>query len=219
MTERYVTALRLEDVGAEEPFATRERLRGRFPPGTTRRMTQLGLLVGSALLELDPGENDALVYASGYAETRALESFLDSFPSPSPTLFQTSIHPSAVQQALIGRQQPVKVFLPMTGGDHLVAQALTTCLLELERRVILCGGEEVGTWLLEQGVASDRAFAFALALVREPAGAIARIIPDIRDAKASMPSLPLASFMDHLVARRDFILTTPGGPALGWKWL
>src|SRR5262245_32828036 len=97
--ERYISALSVADAGDEEPAVTRERLKDRFARGATRRMTQLGMLVGAALEELVPQPDDAVVYASAFAETRALEGYLDSFPSASPTLFQTSIHPSAVQQA------------------------------------------------------------------------------------------------------------------------
>jgi hypothetical protein len=175
MLERWITALHTEDPGLEEPAATRDRFKERFPKNATRRMTQLGLLVGAALDPLALTESDTLVYASGYAETRALESYLDSFPGASPTLFQTSIHPSAVQQALIVRQQAVRQFFPMTGGAFLPAQALQVALLAETPRAILCGGEERGTWLLEKNSASDRAFAFALALSTSPVGAVARV--------------------------------------------
>src|SRR5215212_2693920 len=113
MLERYLHALSVCDAATEDPAITRERLKDRFPRGATRRMTQLGLLVGAALDELTPRADDTVVYASAFAETRALEGYLDSFPSASPTLFQTSIHPSAVQQALIGRQHAVGEFFPL----------------------------------------------------------------------------------------------------------
>ena len=77
-------------------------------------MTHLGLLTGAVLDGVPLTAADAVVYASSFAETRALEDFLASFPTASPLLFQTSIHPSAVQQVLIGRQQPVGRFWPMT---------------------------------------------------------------------------------------------------------
>ena len=102
MLERHIQTLVTDDTTGEAPAATRERLKGNFPVGATRRMTNLGLLVGSALARLGPQEDDSVVYATGYAESCALEGFLDSFPTPSPTLFQTSIHPSAVQQLMIG---------------------------------------------------------------------------------------------------------------------
>src|SRR5690606_8915593 len=164
MFERWITALHTEAPGNEEPAATRDRLKDRFPKNATRRMTQLGLLVGASLEPLAINADDTLVYASAFAETRALENYLDSFPTPSPTLFQTSIHPSAAQQALIARQQAVRQFFPMTGDAWLAAQALQVALLADTPRAILCGGEERGTWLLDNHSASDRVFAFALAL-------------------------------------------------------
>jgi hypothetical protein len=210
MLERYLQALSLADPGLEEPAATRERLRERFPRGATRRMTQLGLLVGVALDDLAPRADDAVVYASSYAETRALEAYLESFPTASPTLFQTSIHPSAVQQALITRQHPVGEFFPLTGRGYLVAQALQAAMLSAAPRVLVCGGEERGTWLLEKGYASARTFAFALALTTEPAGALARI--SLGRDPGGGAGLALEPFFDALAARRA--IDGPAAPGL-----
>lgn len=218
MLERYLHALSVEDFGLEEPSASRERLKDRFPRGATRRMTQLGMLVGAALYELDPHAEDAVVYASSYAETRALEGYLDSFPSASPTLFQTSIHPSAVQQAMITRQHPVGEFFPITGRGHLVAHAVQTALLSPAPRVLLCGGEERGTWLLEQKVASERTFAFALALGSEPTGAIARVGLEAVADDVPARSFAMAEFCDALRARQSLDLVAAPGLRfrLGW---
>ena len=218
MLERYLQSLSLTEAGHEEPAATRERLKDRFPRGATRRMTQLGLLVGAALEEMNPQPDDALVYASAYAETRALESYLESFPAPSPTLFQTSIHPSAVQQALITRQAPIGEFFPLTGRAHLVAHAVQAALLSGAPRVVLCGGEERGTWLLEQRAASDRTFAFAFALTREPAGALARVAlrgvaPGITATEYTLPQ-----FFDVLRARQDIDVVAAPGLQLEVAW-
>jgi hypothetical protein len=172
MIERHIQAVFTDDARDEEPAEIRERLKAGFPPAATRRMTTLGLLVGGALAQLAPGEDDAIVYATGYAESRALEDFLDSFPTASPTLFQTSIHPSAVQQLMIGRQWPVREFLPLSGDSLLGFHALRAALLSPSARVLLCGGEERGTWLVEHGLACDRSFAFAASLtVAKGAGA------------------------------------------------
>jgi len=189
---------------------TRERLRDRFPKGATRRMTQLGLLIGAALDDLVPRYDDAVVYATQYGETRALEGYLDSFPAASPTLFQTSIHPSAVQQAMITRQQPVGEFFPMTGRGHLVAQAVQTSLLSPAPRVLLCGGEERGTWLLTRGVASDRTFAFAVALTAEPGGALGRVALRPEDGTGGATEFSLPDFFEALKARQA--LDRPVGP-------
>lgn len=217
MFERWITALHTEDPGLEEPSATRDRFKERFPKNATRRMTQLGLLVGASLKPLNLTEDDTLVYASSYAETRALEGYLDSFPAASPTLFQTSIHPSAVQQALIVHQQPVRQFFPLTGGALLASQALQVVLLAETPRTILCGGEERGTWLLEKNAASERTFAFALALSNSSENALARVsldisgigysaepAPDISVDAATTAQLSLPAFFDLLHQRRAF---------------
>jgi hypothetical protein len=211
MLERFITALHTEDFPLEEPAATRERLKDRLPKNATRRMTQLGLLVGSALEPIAPAEDDTIVYASGYGETRALEGYLDSFPAPSPTLFQTSIHPSAVQQALIARQQTVKNFFPLTGGAYLPAQALQVALLADTPRTIFCGGEERGTWLLASGLSSPRSFAFALALSVSPAGAVGRLSLTAESGPIHA-RLTLMGFFDLLLSRRSF--DAPISPSL-----
>jgi len=208
MLERWITALNTEDPGFEEPASTRDRFKDRFPKNATRRMTQLGMLVGSTLEPLAPTENDTLVYASAYAETRAIEGYLDSFPTASPTLFQTSIHPSAVQQTLIVRQQAVRQFFPVTGGAFLPAQALQVAFLADTPRTLLCGGEERGTWLLDNRSASDRAFAFALALSASSEGAIARVTLDDQPGRntdaATEIRFALPDFFDVLHTRRPF---------------
>ena len=216
MTERYLQALSLADPGLEEPAATRERLKDRFPRGATRRMTQLGMLVGAALDDLAPRADDAVVYASSYAESRALEAYLESFPTASPTLFQTSIHPSAVEQALITRQHPVGEFFPLTGRGNLPAQALQTAMLAEAPRVLVCGGEERGTWLLAQGYASARTFAFGLALTTEPAGALARI--SLGRAEGPLTGLTLEAFFDALAARRPLDGVAAPGVRLSLIW-
>ncbi len=219
MIEQYLHAISLVEASHEDLAATRERVRDRFPRGATRRMTQLGLLVSSTLDALSPQPEDTLIYASAYGETCALEGYLESFPTPSPTLFQTSIHPSAVQQAMIGRQSPVREFLPLTGRRHLVGGALIPALISPATRVLLCAGEEKGTWLLERGIASDRSFALAIDLRREPNGALARFgvtpVPD----DVPMSDLGLGAFFDGLRDRRDLELVAAPGLLVGLSWL
>jgi hypothetical protein len=218
MLERYVHALSTPDAGTDSAAVTRERFKDRFPKLATRRMTHLGLLVASALDDLHPAATDAVVYASTYAETRALEDYLDSFPSASPTLFQTSIHPSAVQQALIGKQHAIGEFLPLTGSTHVVGHALQAAFLSPAPRVLLCGGEERGTWLLDRSVASDRSFAFALAFTREPAGAFARVqLSSVADETAD--AFTVGNFFDAVVQRRSLEFRAVPGLRLSFTWL
>lgn len=212
MPEFYIQALNTDDAGAEEPSATRERLRGAFPPGATRRMTQLGMLTGAVLAPLAPREEEAVIYASRFGESRSLETYLDGFPSASPTLFQTSIHPSGVQQALIGRQAPCTQLFPLSGGEALVTQALLTAWLAGAERCLFCGGEERGTWLVEHGAASTESFAFAMALGRDPSGGpyIGRLRLEQVDGEGA---LPLRDWFSLLHQRRPF----DGLVACGWR--
>lgn len=176
MTERFLHHLRVELPAAEETAAeARTRLAEKFPRAALRRMTHLGMLLGSALDGLPLGADDALVYATSFAETRALEDYLKSFPAASPLLFQTSIHPGGVQQVLIGRQQPIARLWPLAGRARLVEHALLTALLETAPRVALLGGEERGTWMHDYQMAAERSFAFAAVLTPEPSGATGRV--------------------------------------------
>ena len=204
MTERFLHHLRVDfPTDAETAAAARERLRDRFPRHAVRRMTHLGLLVGSALDGLALGPDDALVYASTFAETRALEDFLTSFPAASPQLFQTSIHPSAVQQVLIGRQQALARLWPLAGEPRLVEQALTVAFLEPAARVAVVGGEERGTWMLDHGMASARAFAFAALLTREPASALGRVRFEPAAAPAGADPAPTLEHVERALADRQ----------------
>lgn len=216
MFELHIQRLVTDDAAGEAPARTRERLRGSFPPGATRRMTTLGLLVGGALSGVDLGAQDALVYATGFAESCALEGFLDSFPSPSPTLFQTSIHPSAVQQSMIARQRPLAEFMPLSGGRLLAFHALRASALSPSARTVLCGGEERGTWLLEHGLASDRTFAFAALLSREPAEGSLGTLRVSRCEGAGELGLP--AFFDLLHSRAPLDAMIAPGSRLQLEW-
>ena len=218
MIERFIHHVKVDIPAPEEAVAgARIRLAEKFPRTALRRMTHLGLLVGSALEGVSLGPEDALVYATSFAESRALEDFLASFPAASPLLFQTSIHPGGVQQVQIGRQQPVGRLWPLAGRARLVEQALLTVLLEPADRVVLAGGEERGTWMIESGMASDKAFAFAVVLTREADGAVGRIVfnPVI---STDEPSPSLDAFASALLERKPLAWRGAGGEwALEWR--
>lgn len=211
MLERFIQNIHTDDAGIETLAETRERLKSSFAPGATRRMTQLGMVVGSAVNKLEPLATDTLVYASTFAESRSLESYLDSFPTASPTLFQTSIHPSGAQQALIGRQRSLGEVFSHSGVDQMPAQSLLTAMLAPAARVILCGGEEHGGWLVNHYSAQDRTFAYALALTRDPGPApLGRLalVPSDEAGKIAQ-----SAWFDLLHQRRAL----DGPIALGWR--
>ena len=207
MFKRHLHHLRVElpSLG-EDAAGARARLAEKFPRTALRRMTHLGLLTGSVQDGVELKSEDALVYATTFAETRALEDFLTSFPTASPLLFQTSIHPGGVQQVLIGRQQPIARLWPLAGRARLVEHSLLTALLEPADNVVLVGGEERGSWMLENGMAAERPFAFATVLTRDKAGALGQITftagnqPD-----EACPTL------------EKFALALAGRHALGWQ--
>jgi len=217
MIERYIQAVNIEAPGMETPAETRERLKGRFPSGTARRMTQLGMLIGSVLGGLEPADGDAVVYASAFGESRALESFLESFPGASPTLFQTSIHPSGVQQGLIGRQRSVSELFPFVGAGCGVGHALLTAMLSPVERVLFCGGEERGTWLRELGVASEKTFAFGVEFGRSrKSGTLARVAV-LTDA-GNTQKLSLVDWFKVLEGRRSYDGPLMPGSKLQFVW-
>lgn len=219
MIERFIHHVGLERPSSTEtPAEARARLGAKFPRTALRRMTHLGLLTGSALDGLALTADDAIVYATTFAETRALEDYLSSFPSASPLLFQTSIHPSAIQQVLIGRQQPIRRFWPMTGKRRLAESALTAALMETAPRVVLAGGEERGSWLLEQSMASATSFAFALLLTQDAAGASGRVRfqPAAHSADAPVPTLEEFTLA---LAERKPLAWRGGGGEWTIEWL
>jgi hypothetical protein len=222
MIERFIHHLRVElPADGETAAEARVRLAEKFPRAALRRMSHLGLLIGSALDGAPLTPEDAVVYASTIAESRALEDFLCSFPAASPLLFQASIHPGGVQQVLIGRQQPIARLWPLAGRTRLVEQALLTALLEPAARVALVGGEERGTWLLEHVMASATAFAFATILTREPAGALGRVFFTSGSSSTGFTdeACPaLESFARTLAAREPLRWHSAGGE---WRldWL
>ena len=203
MFERHIHLIRTDDASSEDPAATRARLASHFPPAVARRMTQLGMLLGAILNELAPARDDAIIYATQYGEGRTLETFLDSFPAASPIGFQSSVHPSAVQQNMIRRAQPITEYFPMAGADYLPGQSLLAAVLSPAPRVILCGGEERGTWLAPIDAASPRSFAYGMILTRDPQHAIGNItLTPATDAPAE--KISNAAWFDILHARKNF---------------
>lgn len=219
MVERYLHFVRVEWPDPSEDAATaRVRLAEKFARPALRRMTHVGLLVGSALHELALSPEHAVVYATTFAETRALEEYLGSFPSASPLLFQSSIHPGGLQQVLIGRQQPIGRLWPLAGRARLVEHALQSVLLETAERVVLTGGEERGTWMLEHDMAAARPFAFATEFRRESAGALARVrFTPARDAREDAG--PTLECFARALADRTALAWESAGGSWSLCWL
>lgn len=203
-------------VGEETLTEARAALPPDFPRRSARRMTHLGTLMARVMNDRTPGST--LIYGSTYAETRSLEDYLNSFPDPSPLLFQGSIHPSGMQQVYVHRKTPVGTFLPITGSRHLVASLLETALLADKGRVTVCGGEERGTWMLEQDKASAAAFGWAFDLEpgRHPGDGWLSIEAEGRTRLAE--PVEHERFMDALESRTPLEIWRPRGGAIHLRW-
>ncbi len=227
MIKRYIA--RAVGEGPYQDTMPDERVRAwtkNFAPNAARRMTRLGLMLGAALRDFPIGPEDAVVYATTFAETIATERYLDSFPAASPLLFQTSIHPSAIEQVLINRVCPVRELTPLAGQRHLAAQAALIALLTPGPRVLLTGGEEIGTWLRELSAASNVGFAFALDLVESREGAVGEMCWR-EDGVSGVPlaetdpgqSSGLEEMFRAIHERRALRLSGPAGGEISLRWL
>jgi hypothetical protein len=168
MNETVLTieAVEFIDGGNDDAANARIRYKNEFPGRTSRRMTHLGMMVSLCLQRLQVQRSIPIVYASAFAETVSLEKFIDSFPEASPAQFQSSIHPSAVEQALIPGRQAIDRFYPIISKTNLAGKGLENCFLLSDESVVLVGGEERATWLCPIGMASYESFAFGLKLSR-----------------------------------------------------
>ncbi len=150
-------------------------LKSNFPPLVSRRMTKPALMLGACLKDQTIDPADAVIFTTTYSETMCLEKYLDSFPTPSPLMFQNSIHPSGIEQLLIARKQPVEEFMSFAGDNRLVHSALVAAFVSETPRQWIVGTEEIGTWLTEHKRASDVDFAYAILLSSDSANAVAKI--------------------------------------------
>lgn len=200
-----------------DPHALVE-LKAGFPGRSARRMTRLGMQVSHVLRELGIDEACSLVYATSYSETCTIEKFLDSFPYPSPQAFQTSIHPGGVEQFLIQNKQAVTEFFPLAGKENLLFRALDTARLCAGETILLCGGEERGTWLSVSGVSSETNYAWALETQKKPSDAtIGRIAwRGLAEAKGDASVLP--AFVAALQSESAYQYRAPEGGELELNW-
>lgn len=193
-------------------------LKAGFPGRSARRMTRLGMQLSNVLRELEIDEACSLVYATTYSETCTIEKFLDSFPFPSPQAFQTSIHPGGVEQFLIQNKQAVTELFPLAGEKDLLFRSLDTALLCVGETLILCGGEERGTWLIENGVSSETSYAWAIKAQTQPCeAALGRIVwQGLAEAEGDFDLIP--AFIQALQTQSAYRYEAPEGGEMELIW-
>lgn len=221
MPELFVHTCRLVRIPQSEEPAQRfvAALRQELGPRLTRRMSQLGLSLTAALRDHTFADDPTLVYTTTFTEAQALEKYIDSFPHASPLLFQMSIHPGGIEQAMIARQQAVTEFFPLAGDGGIIAQSLRAAFLSTRPRTIWTGGEECGGWLVEADCASDQTFAWALALSDQPDGAEARISWEAEAVDSNSQAMDTGRFFAALEARESLAWNEPEIGQFHWTWL
>lgn len=218
MNELYLMKKAVWTEAAVDDAAALAELKADFPGRAARRMTRLGMQLSRVLAELDVDEACSLVYATTYSETRTIEKFLDSFPYPSPQAFQTSIHPGGVEQFLIRERQPVTEFFPLAGGVDLLFRALDTAWLCAGETIVICGGEERGTWLKGPGISSETNYAWAVQVRKAPAaGSLGRIAWE-GGSDAAIEATEIQRFVQALQAQSAYHHHAPGGGEMELSW-
>lgn len=185
-------------------------------PGSARRMTLMGLIVSWLTKDLTLSPDVAVIYATQYSEVDALERYLSGFPSLSPLLFQTSIHPSAIQQVWIARKSELESLYPISGDAHIVASALQNALLCSADRILIIGGEEQANWLHKHNIGSPKAFGFCLELGALGATGGMAVIERHEKNIGATPSLN--SFCKCLSAKEDLRIADPNGGHYQLRW-
>lgn len=217
-TELYISHVHTLRAGDETLAQARSRIPKDFPRRSARRMTHLGTLLARVMTDLPTPIDGTLVYGTTYAETQSLENYVDSFPQPSPLLFQASIHPSGIQQVFVHRRVPLDAFIPITGNENLIGSLFDTAVLAGTDRVTICGGEEQGTWLLEQEKASDIAFAWTLTLSPWPADSVGRLSIRSEDTSATPAPVSPQRFLTALENRSSLSIPRAAGGAFHLDW-
>ena len=185
-----------------------------------RRMSTLGKLLWAVLRDQPVDPATTIIYGTTYTEANALESYLDSFPYASPTAFQTSIHPGGLEQALILDKRAAGPIFPLAGGKDLFARMLVTAFSCGAPEVLVCGGEEMGNWLADFGLAAPRSFAFSMRLGSEPDNrGLGSIQWDPQPGGPASDGLP--EYMDCLqllADRRSLSINAPSSGTFRIEW-
>jgi len=200
---------------------TLKALKANFPPQASRRMTKPSLMIGECLKQQEMAATDAVIFATTYSETMCLEKYLDSFPTPSPLMFQNSIHPSGMEQVLIARKQAIEEFMSFAGDNRLIHSALIAAFISEKPRQWIIGTEEIGTWLTGKQRASEVDFAFAILLSSDPQNALARCewMPVSESSLMSETDLTTLDFLNILNQRQPCHLKAASLGELKLTWL
>lgn len=195
----------------------RQELGAGLPRSSLRRCSDLGILMATAMDALAIQENDPIVFLSKGSEARALEAYLESFPTPSPTRFQTSVHPGSIQQVRVARQAPIADYTPMIGDACLPLVGLRTVLFKEPGGCVVLGGEEQCGWLDRYDMGSTEAFVFGFRLSSEEVGCLGEVAFSF-DAVRVTEDVRLPQFFRAIRDRLPLQLAHPDIGQIQLKW-
>ena len=174
-----------------------------------------------------------MVYATTFGETITLGRYLESFPAPPARCTSRRASTRArLNRCSSTASCPVRELTPLAGQPDLSAQAALTALLTPGGRVLLTGGEEIGSWMRQYDAASAVGFAFALELgAKDPAstppvGAVGEIswheAADRQMEAEPVPSGTVAGDLHGLFSsvqrRQDLRFPSPVGGEIRLEW-
>lgn len=223
----YITNARSLGVYSELEGDVLKELRRPFPAIQSRRMTPSALMIGHLLQDMTLEPADECIYLSTYSGSAHLDKYLESFPTPSPFYFQSSIHAAPLESLLVMNQLPVRSVVAYCGAEKIVAQGLLAAVLSDARRVHVLGAEEAYPKLSAHGLASDQGFAYALSLeMGNDAGANGAIGELCLDTEAEAPIAPIGyspvlnslQFHACIADRRNAVFPLEGVGRLSIHW-
>ena len=224
MLKRTITAAETYGPCTEIMPEERKRIRSTLPGKSARRLSEGSLAISAAMAEAIIGPEDDLVFASTLGGTHSLETYLASFPNPSPASFQSSVHAGVVEAVLVARKQSLRRLQSIGNSpETLVPIALRTALLSDAKVVHLVLAEERGDWLIEHELCGASTFACYLRLSRTmdaPAlGTLAlEISPSDMSSTPAQAPLLTDAFCQQISQRAPLLI---GGPTFGTyslKW-
>lgn len=146
-------------------------MRSRLPRNASRRLTDISLAIAEVLKNVEIASGDDLVFASSWGAATSLETYLASFPNPSPASFQSSVHAGALEAVLVARQQPLRRLQSLANlPETLIPASLRAGLFSCAAIVHLIFAEEYNPWLGERGLCGDSTYACHLRLEKDTEG-------------------------------------------------
>lgn len=208
MNERSITAVSVFGPVTTLTPDERKAIRAKLPGSSARRFTDVSLAIAEAMEQIEMGPDDDIVFASSWGGTMGLETYLASFPNPSPASFQSAVHAGPLESVLVARKQPLRRLQSIGNLPQTLIPASLRALFQSDAATVhLIVAEEYNPWLHEHGLCGEHTFAGHLRLSKDQDhGVLGRLThqdPEAMDESATPPLLSDA-FCQQLRLRQPF---------------